>query len=92
LIRRLIDELNKKETEEVAEERITLGVSLSSGLIAGGSIIGLIGIILQVTGIITPGTPSGFLGSNGSAILLLVILVVAIIVPLLSVKKVKHND
>jgi uncharacterized oligopeptide transporter (OPT) family protein len=32
LIRRLIDELNKKETEEVAEERITLGVSLSSGL------------------------------------------------------------
>lgn len=92
LIRRLIDELNKKETEEVAEERITLGVSLSSGLIAGGSIIGLIGIILQVTGIITPGTPSGFLGSNGSAILLLVILVVAIIVPLLSMKKVKHND
>jgi uncharacterized oligopeptide transporter (OPT) family protein len=42
----IIDELNKKETEEVAEERITLGVSLSSGLIAGGSIIGLIGIIL----------------------------------------------
>ena len=92
MIRRLIDELNKKETEEVAEERVTLGVSLSSGLIAGGSIIGLIGIILQITGVVTPGTPTGFLGSNGAAFLLLAILVVAIIVPLLSVKKVKHND
>ena len=63
-----------------------------SGLIAGGSIIGLIGIILQVTGVVTPGSPTGFLGSNGSAFLLLAILVVAIIAPLLSVKKVKHND
>ncbi|MBO1305907.1 OPT/YSL family transporter [Enterococcus sp. 669A] len=92
LIRVFIEYMNKKETEEVAEERITLGVSLSSGLIAGGSIIGLIGIILQVSGILTPGAPTGFLGSNAAAWLLLVILVVAIVVPLLKVKNVKAND
>lgn len=92
LIRVLIERLNKKEAVEVGEERITLGVSLSSGLIAGGSIIGLIGIILQVTGIVTPGTPTGFLGGNGAGVLILIVLVIAIIVPLLSVKKVKSND
>lgn len=92
LIRVFIEYMNKKETPEVGEERITMGVSLSSGLIAGGSIIGLIGIILQVTGVVTPGSPTGFLGGNGAAWLLLVILIIAIIVPLLSVKKVKHND
>ncbi|MFV0560819.1 MAG: OPT/YSL family transporter [Enterococcus sp.] len=92
LVRLLIDTLNKQEKEEVAEERITMGVSLSSGLIAGGSIIGLIGIILQVTGIVTPGSPAGFMGSNWAAWLLLVILVVAIIVPLLRVKNVKSHD
>ncbi len=92
LIRVFIEYMNKKETEEVAEERITLGVSLSSGLIAGGSIIGLIGIILQVSGILTPGAPTGFLGSNAAAWLLLVILVIAIVVPLLKVKNVKAND
>ena len=92
LIRVFIEFMNKKETEEVGEERITLGISLSSGLIAGGSIIGLIGIILQVTGIVTPGSPTGFLGSNGAAFLLLAILVIAIVVPLLKVKNVKAND
>ncbi|MGG5319079.1 OPT/YSL family transporter [Enterococcus sp. AZ072] len=92
LIRVFIEFMNKKESEEVGEERITLGISLSSGLIAGGSIIGLIGIILQVTGIVTPGSPTGFLGSNWAAGLLLVILVISIVLPLLKVKNVKAND
>lgn len=92
LIRVFIEFMNKKESEEVGEERITLGISLSSGLIAGGSIIGLIGIILQVTGIVTPGAPTGFLGSNGAAFLLLIVLVIAIVLPLLKVKNVKAND
>lgn len=91
LIRLLIEQLNKKEPDEVADERITLGVSLSSGLIAGGSIIGLIGIILQISGIVTPGSPTGFLGSNGAGFLLLILLVIAIISPLLKVKNVKQN-
>lgn len=91
VIRKFIEEMNKKESPEVGEERLTLGVSLSSGLIAGGSIIGLIGIILQVTGVITPGSPAGFLGGNGAAWLMLVFLIIAIIVPLLGVKAVKHN-
>ena len=87
LVRVLIGILSKKDTEEVQEERMSSGVSLSSGLVAGASIIGLLGIILQVTGVVTPGTPTGFLGSNSMAWILMLILVVAIVVPLMSVKK-----
>ncbi len=35
--------------------------------------MGLIGIVLQVTGIITPGTPTGFVASNGMAIIVLIL-------------------
>ena len=59
------------------EIKVSNGISLSSGLVAGGSIIGLIGIILQVSGIITPAIPRGFAASNSMAILLLIILVIA---------------
>lgn len=76
-------EMKTKNDEAEKEARISNGVSLSSGLVAGGSIIGLIGIILQVSGIITPGTPAGFAGSNGMAIILLVIAVVAVSAPLM---------
>jgi len=61
-----------------------LPISLSSGLVAGGAIIGLIGIILQVSGVITGNAPSGFTASNGMAFVLLLILLVATIIPLLS--------
>lgn len=87
LLRVILDRANKKQTEEIADKRVSQGISLSSGLIAGGSIIGLVGIILQVTGIITPKVPTGFLGSNGAGIALLIIVGVAVLTPLLRIKE-----
>ncbi|MGX7059959.1 OPT family oligopeptide transporter [Vagococcus humatus] len=84
LVRVLVEKISKDDA--VREERVTNGISLSSGLIAGGSIIGLIGIILQVSKVITPGTPSGFLGGNSGAYLLLVLLVVLSILPILKTR------
>ena len=73
-------------SEKDKEVKISNGISLSSGLVAGGSIIGLIGIILQVTGVITPRIPSGFASSNMMAIILLIILVVATTIPIMMSK------
>lgn len=83
-IRVFIEKISKNEDEK--EAKVSNGVSLSSGLVAGGAIIGLIGIILQVTGVIKIGSPSGFLNSNGMAFILLIILVIASTVPLLKSK------
>ncbi|MCR6514003.1 MAG: OPT family oligopeptide transporter [Clostridium chrysemydis] len=88
LIRVIVEKMCKDEKEK--EVKVSNGISLSSGLVAGGSIIGLIGIVLQVTGIITPGNPTGFLASNGMAAILLVVLFVATIVPIIK-SKVKNN-
>lgn len=74
LIRLLIEKINSNE--ETRDLKVSNGISLSSGLVAGGSIVGLIGIILTITGVITPGTPSGFAGGNFMAVILLVLLVV----------------
>lgn len=82
LVRLLVEKLSKSDAEK--DSRISNGVSLSSGLVAGGSIIGLIGIILQVTGVIQSTAPSGFANSNGMAFVLLAVLVVATIIPLIS--------
>lgn len=81
LIRVLVEKMSKSEKEK--EAKVANGISLSSGLVAGGSIIGLVGIILQVTGIITPKAPSGFASSNMMAILLLIILVIATTIPIM---------
>ena len=81
LIRVFVEKMSKSEKEK--EIRVSNGISLSSGLVAGGSIIGLLGIVLQVIGIITPKTPLGFADSNMMAILLLVILVVATTIPIM---------
>lgn len=89
LIRVFVEKLSKNEAEK--EARVSNGISLSSGLVAGGSIIGLLGIILQVTGIITPKTPTGFAASNMIAIVLLIILVIATTLPIMS-PKVKSNE
>ena len=89
LIRVFVEKLSKNEAEK--EARISNGISLSSGLVAGGSIIGLLGIILQVTGIITPKAPTGFASGNMMAIVLLIILVIATTVPIMS-SKVKSNE
>lgn len=88
LIRVFVEKMSKSDKEK--EFRVSNGVGLSSGLVAGGSIIGLLGIILQVTGIITPKTPVGFAASNMMGIILLIILVVATTIPIIS-SKIKHN-
>lgn len=86
-IRVFIEKTSKNDEEK--EVKVSNGVSLSSGLVAGGSIIGLIGIILQVFKIINVGTPSGFANSNWMALILLIVLVVASTIPLLR-SKVTH--
>ena len=85
LLRVLIETITKEET--IKNERVSAGVSLSSGLVAGASILGLLGIILQVSGVITPGSPSGFLGSNTMGWILFVVLMVSSAIPLLSIRK-----
>lgn len=75
LIRVLVEKLCKNDHER--DVRVSNGISLSSGLVAGGSIIGLIGIILQVTGVISGIVPTGFAAGNGMALILLVLLVVS---------------
>lgn len=87
---RLFVELASK-TDKEKEVKVSNGISLSSGLVAGGSIIGLIGIILQVTGVITPKVPSGFAATNSMAIALLVVLVVLTALPIV-LSKVKNNE
>ncbi|MDO4680074.1 MAG: oligopeptide transporter, OPT family [Aerococcus sp.] len=83
---RWIIELITKD-KEVLGERVQNGISLSSGLIAGGSIIGLIGIILNVTGILPEKTPMGALATNGAAGVLMLVLLLSMFLPLLSVRK-----
>ncbi|GLC81850.1 OPT family oligopeptide transporter [Lacrimispora brassicae] len=89
LVRFFAEKYSKNERER--EAKVSNGVSLSSGLVAGGSIIGLIGIVLQVTGIIKGTGPRGFANTNGMAFILLVILVVATAIPIFKseVKNVK---
>jgi putative OPT family oligopeptide transporter len=85
LLKLLIEKTTKSES--VKDRRVQSGVSLSSGLIAGGSIIGLIGIILHVTNILGSSTPTGFAGGNLIGIILLIVMVAAIVLPLYSIKK-----
>jgi len=82
---RLFVEKTCKSVEE-KEHKVSNGISLSSGLVAGGSIIGLVGIILQVTGVLKGAGPSGFSASNGMAIVILVVLIIATIIPIVSSK------
>ncbi len=89
LIRVFVEKTSKSEQEK--EGKVSNGISLSSGLVAGGSIIGLIGIILQVTGVIKSAGPSGFAAGNMMAIILLVVLVVCTALPIVS-SKVKNNE
>ncbi|MGL5314498.1 MAG: OPT family oligopeptide transporter [Peptostreptococcaceae bacterium] len=89
LIRVFVEKISKNEADK--EVKIANGISLSSGLVAGGSIIGLLGIILQVSGIVKPMTPTGFAAGNIMAVLLLVILVIATTIPIAN-SKVKKNE
>lgn len=89
LVRLFVERTCKSEKEK--EVKVSNGISLSSGLVAGGSIIGLVGIILQVTGVIKGAGPSGFTASNGMAFLILVGLVIATIIPIMN-SKVKNAE
>ncbi|MCI2057730.1 MAG: oligopeptide transporter, OPT family [Oscillibacter sp.] len=89
LIRVLVEKLCKSDAER--DSRVSNGISLSSGLVAGGSIIGLIGIILQVTGVISGTAPTGFAAGNGMAFLMLIALVVLTILPIMKVNT-KHAE
>ncbi|QSX05682.1 OPT/YSL family transporter [Sedimentibacter sp. zth1] len=84
LVRLFIERSSKTEQEK--EVKVGNGISLSSGLVAGGSIIGLVGIILQVLGVIKGSGPSGFTASNGMAFVLLLVLIISTIIPLLNSK------
>lgn len=71
------------KTKEEKETKVSNGISLSSGLVAGGSIIGLVGMILQVLGIIEGIGPKGFFATNGMAYVLLIILIILTLLPFL---------
>ena len=89
LVKALIDKTTKDE--DLKSNRIQNGISLSSGLIAGGSIIGLIGIILHVTGILKDKVPAGFLNSNTMGLILLGIMILAMIVPVYVIHSKQEN-
>ncbi|MBU3188817.1 oligopeptide transporter, OPT family [Clostridium bowmanii] len=84
LVRVFVEKTSKSVEEK--EHKVSNGISLSSGLVAGGSIIGLVGIILQVTGVLKGTGPTGFAASNTMAIIILVVLVIATIIPIVSSK------
>ncbi|WP_250675330.1 oligopeptide transporter, OPT family [Paraclostridium ghonii] len=84
LIRVFVEKTSKEENEK--EIKVSNGISLSSGLVAGGSIIGLIGIILQVLEIVKSGVPSGFASGNMMALILLIVLVVFTTWPIITSK------
>ncbi len=84
LVRAYVEKITKDEI--LREIRVSNGVSLSSGLVAGGSIIGLVGIILQITGVIGGSVPSGFAAGNGMGFILLILLIIASTLPLISSK------
>ena len=74
-VRVLVEALARSDKER--DIRVSNGVSLSSGLVAGGSIVGLFGIVLQVSGVIGGFNPTGFAGTNGMAFALLAALLVS---------------
>lgn len=84
LLRVFVEKMCKSEQEK--EVKVGNGISLASGLVAGGSIVGLIGIILQVSGVLKGNEPTGFAATNSMAFLLLVVLVVATAIPIMSSK------
>lgn len=89
LIRLFVEKMSKSDKKK--ELRVSNEISLSSGLVAGGSIIGLVGIILQLTGVIAPKVPIGFVAGNMMAIVLLIILVIAAAMPIM-LSKVKGTS
>ncbi|MCY9806213.1 OPT/YSL family transporter [Lentilactobacillus senioris] len=84
---RLIVEQVSKHNKALSDKRVQGGVSLSSGLIAGSSIIGLIGIFLHIFNVIKTRTLTGFAASNEMAWIVMAIMIIAVIIPILRVKE-----
>lgn len=77
LVRKIVDMAGKSKADR--EAKLSNGISLSAGLVAGSSIIGLVGIILQVTGVIKPSEILGFAATNTMAWIILAILMISVI-------------
>ncbi|MCL2676939.1 MAG: OPT/YSL family transporter [Streptococcaceae bacterium] len=97
LIRVFVEKVSAHKGEGIVNARISSGVSLSSGLVAGASIIGLVGIIFQSSGMINPDKfmsldPTKFVGGNTIAWIILAVLTLATIIPIMSVNKPAHVD
>lgn len=75
IVRLIVEGRNKEKNAD----RVQNGISMASGLIAGGSIIGLTGILLSISGVLTHGTPTGWLAGNAAAAALLGMLVLAML-------------
>lgn len=84
LIRMFVEKTSSSDKEK--EVKVANGIGLSSGLVAGGSIVGLLGIILQVTGVLSGAGPEGFAASNTMAFIILAGLVIATIIPIVKGK------
>lgn len=84
LIRIFVEKTSRSDKEK--EVKVANGIGLSSGLVAGGSIVGLLGIILQVTGVLSGAGPEGFAASNTMAFIILAGLVIATIMPIVKGK------
>lgn len=80
------------KSDSIREARVSNGTSLSAGLIAGNSIIGLLGIVLQVSGIITPAEPQGFLAGNAIAFIILGALTLSVAVIIKSIGEPKSAN
>lgn len=88
-ILRLIIEKTTKD-KELTTAKISNGISLSSGLVAGGSIIGLIGIILQVTGVVNADKgPAGFLAGNEIPLIMIAFMMILSYIAINTTKKQK---
>lgn len=90
LVRYVIEKVTKDQ--DLAKQRISSGISLSSGLVAGSSIIGLVGIFLHVFSAIKEKTLVSFMASNEMAWILLVILLAAVMIPLFKIKNSHLNQ
>lgn len=82
LVRLFMQKTSSSDADRDA--KISNGISLSAGLVAGSSLIGLIGIILHVTGVIKQSDITGFAATNTMAWILLAVLLVATILTLLT--------
>lgn len=90
VVRYFVEKVTKDK--ETSKHRISSGISMSSGLVAGSSIIGLIGIFLHVFGVIKDTTLTGFVASNEMAWVLLVIMLVAVLIPLFRIHGPQANS